>query len=166
MDSNWWWNKKWMVRDEGPLGSTLKPNGKYGKFCLEPNTSSGNPSFFWLRFDEGCMHPCWKNRYFYSVGATAPLISALPAWNDLLPASGQPDVAKQYTQAGETVRSLGSNPYTARLEGHIQFNGAWEIIRLFCFQGIQENGNDWIVIDSWRNAPHPEQDGTGHGDPP
>jgi hypothetical protein len=77
---------------------------------------------------------------------------------------------------------MADNPYVARLEGHIfvrdphhKVSDHWEIIRIFCFQGIQPNGHDWITFDALqKEAPSKslksglkiEEDGTAHGDPP
>lgn len=163
MYGNWWWNKHWLVRDAGLIGDVVKCHGQYGEFWLEPNDASGNPSFFWIRCgDTGSgMHSCWQHSYVYLVGVTEPSIGMLPAWDGT-----KPDIQAAYQAAASKVRKLGGNPYTARLEGHIYYDNDWEIIRLFCFQGIQADGNDWIVIDARVGEATVREDGTAHGDPP
>jgi hypothetical protein len=163
MNDKWWWNKHWVVRDAGLIGDVVKCKGKYGEFWLEPDDTS-NPSFFWIRSVDngGGMNSCWQDSYVYTVGVKAPYIPMLPSWEGTVP----PDVKALYKGAAATVRRMGCNPYTARLEGHIWYDGNWEIVRLFCFQGVQANGRDWIVIDARVKGNAVREDGTAHGDPP
>jgi hypothetical protein len=163
MNSNWWWNKRWIVRDEGKIGDVVACNGKYGEFWLEPNDSIDS-SFFWVRSNDngGGMDLCWQNSFVYSVGETTPSIAMLPSWEGTI----SQQVRDTYTAAAAEMRRIGRNPYTARLEGHICYKKVWEIVRFFCFQGVQENGRDWIVIDTRVQGIQTLEDGTAHGDPP
>jgi hypothetical protein len=154
---NWWWNKQWAVRENGLLGPILD---RGDTLSLEPNTTNGNPSFFWIRYTGN--HACWEKRYVYAVGVNPPSISLSHSWNDAVPPEKQAKgVAAEYQTVGRQVRSVADDPYTAKLEGHIRQNGKWEIIRLFCFPAAQPNGRDWIVIDALQtDAVRFEEDGT------
>jgi hypothetical protein len=176
MNSNWWWNRQWVIRDNGPLARLFDPDDT---LVLEPNTADDIPLFFWIRFDnkDPKKSACWKDRYVYAVGVTPPATSLVYSWDDTKPCDKQaPGVREHYNGMVNRVRSTAENPFTARLEGHIPVDSHWEIIRFFCFQGAQPNGRDWITVDALQKNPAPGvhdisnpkllEDGTGHGDPP
>lgn len=158
MQDIWWANKIWSVRQAGDLRGVLK---RGDEFRLEPNTQSGAPLFFWFRSEGDGMHPGWKNQFFYSVGVVPYQIPMLPVWQE-----GNGKVSAQYDEAVIKVRHAAQNPYTARLEGRILVEHKWEIVRLFFFKSVQEDGNDWVVIDIVvSDTGSYLEDGTGHGDP-
>lgn len=158
MNGEWWCNKKWCVRREGKLSYVLHENDE---FWLEPNTMESTPTFFWWRFaDYSGHHNCWRDAYFYQVGDHPHPVPMLPAWD--------PKVEKVYEIAAADVRRAANNPYTARLEGHILVDHKWEIVRLLFFQGVQEDGRDWVVVDALVSdgcGLSIDEDGTAHGDP-
>jgi len=160
VNTQWLANKPWKVRDNTFLdllsvGDTL---------TLVPE-SMPNPVFFTLQYTG--KHTFWNGAIFYALGVKFPTISFQDSWDDSVAANAQAKgVQAEYQGVADQVRSAGGDPYTARLEGHIMFNGHFAIIRLFCFSGVQPNGNDWIAIDSRYAQYTPREDGTAHGDPP
>jgi hypothetical protein len=176
MYGNWWWNKEWVIRESGPLRPIFDESDR---LVLEPNDASGTPSFFWMRFknQDSDKAKYWKDSYVYAVGNTTPSITLSCCWDDAEAWDHQATgVLDEYHRAVNQARTLAGNPYVARLEGHIFKTDHYEIIRIFCFQGIQPNGRDWIAFDALQTiAPgatakeprfHILEDGTAHGDPP
>jgi hypothetical protein len=146
---------------------------------LEPNDTTGTPSFFWMRFNNSDPDKAkyWKDSYVYAVGNTTPSIALAFSWDDTQRWDHQADgVLTEYHRAARQTRSFANNPYVAKLQGHIFKTDHYEIIRIFCFQGIQPNGRDWIAFDALqtiapsgsaiRSRSNLLEDGTGHGDPP
>jgi hypothetical protein len=176
MYGNWWWNKQWVIRETGPLRAIFDEGDT---LVLEPNDASDTPSFFWIRFNNKNSEKAkyWKDRYVYAVGTTTPPVALALSWDDTLPWDQQgTDVLNEYHRAVNQARSVGDNPYIAKLEGHIYVTDHYEIVRIFCFQGIQPNGHDWIAFDAMQTKASSStakksgvnllEDGTGHGDPP
>ena len=175
MYGNWWWNREWKIRDAAALGVIFDEGDR---LLLEPNDTTGTPSFFWIRFDnhDSEKSKIWKNRYLYAVGTTAAPVTLEYCWDDTKSADRQPDgVRNEFNRAAHQVRSVAENPYVARLEGHVYVTDHYEIFRIFCFQGVQPDGRDWITFDALQigarrrlraSGAGKEEDGTAHGDPP
>ena len=159
MSDKWWWNKVWVVRANGHIARDINIGDQ---FWLEPNTTDGEPLFFWFRLGDynGC-HARWKDAYFYRVGNRACEIPMLPIWDPK-----NECVCETYNDTARMVRASAGNPHTLRLEGRILVDDCWEDVRLFFFQGAQENGKDWAVIDILFHNETTLQDGTAHGEPP
>ena len=102
------------------------------------------------------------------MGAYAPQVTLTHAWDDGLPPSGQASgVAEDFNAAGQYLRSIADNPYTARLDGNVFLpsESRYAIVRIFCFQAAQSDGKHWISIVSAAGQMNILEDGTGHGDP-
>jgi hypothetical protein len=166
MNNKWLSRKTWAIRDNYGLSDFFDIGDT---FRLEPNTTAGKPSFFWIRFKN--KHPekarLWKGRYLYPVGVNSPKTSLKHEWDDSkLPRYQADGVKADFDREGRHLRGIADNPYTARLEGHILFKKHWAIIRIFCCSKAQSNKRDWFAIDSTYKSPSTRQDGTAHGDPP
>ena len=166
MSKPWFCKRRWQIRDNSGLDDFFDIGDT---FKLVPNTTSGKPSFFWIRFKtkDPEKSKLWEDRYFYHVGVKSPKTSLKHAWNDSKdPVSQANGVKPDFDGEGLRLQSISDNPKTRRLEGHILFEKHWAIIRIFCFSRAQLDKKDWFSINSSYQVPAFTQDGTAHGDPP
>jgi hypothetical protein len=167
MSKTWWSKTAWQIRDNKELEDLFDIGDR---FRLVPNTTTGKPSFFWIRFknQDPSKSKLWKGRYVYAVGLKPPSTSLKHAWDDgkAAPGDQDKDVKADFDREATHLRGMSDNPKTAKLEGHIKIGSNWAIIRIFCFRKAQSDGKDWFAIDSSYDHISLAQDGTGHGDPP
>jgi hypothetical protein len=161
MNYQWLSTQNWEIRDNTAIDGILDMGDT---LTLEPNTASGQPQFFVVRYTG--KYSFWNGTILYPVGITAPKITLHFNWDDSLPPCKQATgVCDDYTTAANNLRSHANDPKIGRLLGYLFVENQFAIINMFCLQKAQPNGKHWFAIDSQWNHVSTRQDGTAHGDP-
>jgi hypothetical protein len=162
MDYQWLSDRSWKVRENREVVGLLDIGDI---LTLQPNTGSGPPHFFSVRYTGS--YTFWNRAIFYPVGINAPKVALHFDWDDTrAPENQAGGVRDDYKTAANGLRSHANDPTIARLLSYVFVESQFAIINMFCFQNAQPGGKHWFAIDSQWNHQTTEQDGTAHGDPP
>jgi hypothetical protein len=139
------------------------------EFWLEPMVVDGVPVLYTVRFESRKMYAHWENVRLAPAGSTTyPLVPLpLPKMED----PPQQEYDERCTEIDEALKEDTTGAYL-RLEGVVTIVGLPHVVRFFIFDGAQEDGRDWYLIqvrtteaENAARGEQPRQNGTAHGDP-
>jgi len=134
------------------------------EFWLEPLDVAGSTVLYTVCFEPKKMPQHWTNVRLVPVGSTPyPITTPLP--------NLQKPPQKSYSDLCESIDEALLEDNTGaymRLDGILTVVGKPHVVRLFIFDGSQDNGRDWVFMQvrtTDDDSASARQNGTAHGDP-